>query len=738
MGNPADVPSQTTSSLTPHMIIKNENSYVQGYICSAQSPDVTPVFKKTRETAGLPRPIFTAQTGHIDYDHFSAALAPRAGDLDPRNSTFTEVTQNKHLTGPLAPSNNNRRHHDLVTQRSADVTATRDVELETPQPDLGEDVFDVLDHTTQQTMMVAHTCGPTPREYSSTLDQFWPVISGEYWLNYKKYASIYAATRSTAVPNFLATRERVPSDLNIETWKKYLTEHHDYGLLDLLTYGFPSNYSAIGPPTATYRNHKEKQDYSDHIKEYVDKERRLGALLGPFPVPPFSPWFQCSPMMTREKTNSPQRRIIVDMSHPKGRSVNSGIPRREYLGHPHTYTLPAVSDIGDRLCQLGSGAYLWSIDVSRAYRQLRTDPLSAALFGITHNGGFYVDTALPFGCRSSGAACVRVTQAICDFMRTEGFHVTVYVDDFIGVESTYERALEAYTRIIDLCKELGFHLATQKCISPTLEIIWLGFLISSPEMIISIPNKKLTDLLEECDRWLKKPSVSRRSLQSLTGKLVHISSCIKPARKFISRILHAISTSHPSAQAPIDPEMIKDIQWFRAYAAASNGVSLLPPKASPRYIIECDSCMSGAGAYSKHWYFAEQYSLEFRQDFPNIHALEAANLVEAVYTLAPPSLAGATICVNTDNQASAIALETGRCRDRYLAMCARELWLIAALRNYTIVIAHKPGKELILADALSRAHLSHQAAVVARDMCMKLGLRRKRVTHSLSRFEPGL
>ena len=92
------------------------------------------------------------------------------------------------------------------------------------------------------------------------------------------------------------------------------------------------------------------------------------------------------------------------------------------------------------------------------------------------------------------------------------------------------------------------------------------------------------------------------------------------------------------------------------------------------------------------------------------------------------------ITVNTDNMASACALESGRCSDPALGMCARELWLMAALDSCSISIHHKPGAHLVLADALSRAHLSQKAAALAAEQCTHLGLKRIRTRHSANRF----
>ena len=82
------------------------------------------------------------------------------------------------------------------------------------------------------------------------------------------------------------------------------------------------------------------------------------------------------------KVHAGKHRIIVDLSFPPGASVNFGILRRECLGAPHSYSLPSVADLARHLIEQGQGAYIWSADVLRAYRQLRSDPLALPLFGI--------------------------------------------------------------------------------------------------------------------------------------------------------------------------------------------------------------------------------------------------------------------------------------------------------------------------------------------------------------------
>ena len=93
--------------------------------------------------------------------------------------------------------------------------------------------------------------------------------------------------------------------------------------VDHIDFGCPLNYSAALAPTPTFTNHREDPAYAHHV---VETELRKGVLLGPLDVPPFTLWAQCSPILTRPKS-TPRKRLSL----PPGTSVNSGIPRREYL-----------------------------------------------------------------------------------------------------------------------------------------------------------------------------------------------------------------------------------------------------------------------------------------------------------------------------------------------------------------------------------------------------------------------
>ena len=106
----------------------------------------------------------------------------------------------------------------------------------------------------------------------------------------------------------------------------------DKDLVDLLDYGWPLDYTSTQIPVPTYENHSKDEDDVIHIETFIAKKLNHSAMFGPFESAPFKPWLQCSPIMTRPKKNSLDKRIIIDLSFPRGRSVSVSIVKGFYLG----------------------------------------------------------------------------------------------------------------------------------------------------------------------------------------------------------------------------------------------------------------------------------------------------------------------------------------------------------------------------------------------------------------------
>ena len=516
--------------------------------------------------------------------------------------------------------------------------------------------------------------------------------------------TIYCAVCKTGLPNYMAAKVPVPSDLKCDTWDQLLVHYEDSHITQFLRYGWPSSYTADAPPTSATHNHPSALAHPSDIDRFLEKELSKQALLGPFPDPPFSPWTQVSPLMTVPKKDSAKKRVIIDLSYPHGASVNDGVAKNCFQGQEMSYTLPSAADLSSLILSRGPGCFMWKADLERAYRQLRSDPLDYPLMGIRHKGLTYIDVCPSFGCRGSAAAQQRVAKAVCFLMHNKGHSCLAYVDDFCGVASTFSESLKSFTDFEALCSSLGLKLSPEKTTFPALSLEWLGFKFDAIQMSVTIPESKLQEVRELASTWLYKKTATKRELQVLAGRLLHISHCVLPARKFMARILALLRAAPPTGSIEIDCEARRDVKWFVDFAAESNGRLLITPTL-PEIVIECDACLEGAGGFSDTHFYNLRFPPKETQN-RHISQLEAINIVTAVNTLIPTDTTHHHVRVVTDNSASVYALNTGRTRDYVLAACSRELWLVAATQGLTITIDHAPGITLVLADALSRRHES--------------------------------
>lgn len=187
-----------------------------------------------------------------------------------------------------------------------------------------------------------------------------------------------------------------------------------------LRYGWPVGFNGHAPPESVYHNHPSGVQFDAQVKDFIHTKLNHSAIIGPFQDDPFTPATRRSPIMSRPKKDSAKRRIIIDLTFPEGKGVNSGIDIHSVLGRDISYSLPSVWDLTEHIKTLGPQSWIWIADLQRAYRQLRVDPIDTPLLGLQVDGGVYLDLCPSFGCRSSSAACQRTSNAVVYIMRRAG------------------------------------------------------------------------------------------------------------------------------------------------------------------------------------------------------------------------------------------------------------------------------------------------------------------------------
>ena len=217
-------------------------------------------------------------------------------------------------------------------------------------------------------------------------------------------------------------------DIDIDRFEQLLRSHPNQPLVayivDGLRNGFDIGYT--GPFTDTLpKNLKSADQNKQHIQKAINKEISRGHTAGPFPTPPF-PINHISPLGAAPKPDG-SIRLIMDLSQPRGNSVNDFISKDEFPCH---YT--PFDEATRLIMQMGPGCFLTKVDIKHAYRILPVRPEDWPLLVYCWEGQFCVDLKLPFGGRSSASIFTDFADLICWIITDKYLLIVIhYSDDYL-------------------------------------------------------------------------------------------------------------------------------------------------------------------------------------------------------------------------------------------------------------------------------------------------------------------
>ena len=544
-----------------------------------------------------------------------------------------------------------------------------------------------------------------------------------------KDIALHEAVWDNEYPNRWGAKIPVESRWNTDRFEEMLQGYEDMEVVEWLKYGWPSGRLPTGKELVTScKNHKGATDYPEALHSYISKEQRHSVVMGPYDKIPFRSKVGISPLSTRPKKNTQDRRVILDLSFPPGESVNDGMLKDNYLGFQAKLTFPGVDDYAFRIFSLGQGCMMFKIDLSRYFRQLPLDPGDYSLIGYIIDGKLYFDKVLPMGMRTAPYIAQRVTNAIAFIHRRMTFFLLNYVDDFVGAENR-DKIWASYRALSSLLEELRVDTSQDKIVPPTTRLEFLGIIFDSTTMTMKISEEKMEEIRAELDTWLYKTRSNRKEVESLIGKLQFISKCIKAGRVFISRLIHWLRGMDRKSKYSIPLEARKDIAWWARCATHYNGISLIWLHKDPKVdgTIATGACLTGYGGTIGNKYFRARFPKELCGQ--NIAYLEILAVMVAL-KLWGQQFTGKYFWIHVDNEAVATVLNTGASRNSKLQDVLREIALLAARHQFVIKAQHIMGVLNRVPDWLSRWG-EPQAKKQFRQHAQDRGLTRVRVQPQL-------
>jgi hypothetical protein len=405
------------------------------------------------------------------------------------------------------------------------------------------------------------------------------------------------------------------------------------------------------------------------------------------------------------KQNSPDVRVIHDCSRPVGSAVNDFASSEKVK----------YQSVDEAVRMSTQNCYYAKVDLKNAYRSVKVKPSNTEFTGFKWqfegdpHFTYLMDKRLPFGAKRSPMIFHRLTQSVRRIMANKGFDgIVVYLDDFLIVSETKEGCRQAFSTLLSLLRQLGFHINWKKVVDPTHCITFLGIKLDSIRRTTELPSDKLTEFHDLITDFSKRKRASKKNLQSLAGKLNWACQVVRGGRTYLRRVLDTInSLKKPCHKAKLSADFHADIQWWLQFLLVFNGKCMFPEHVSVGH-VQVDACNIGSGvAFKGDWHYTN-----WESDWPEAQNLHINHKETLSFLIAARrwglQWANSTIFIHTDSQCAMAMINKGTTRNALVMKCLRELFWLSAIFNFQVKAVFIPGIKNDIPDAISRLHQKGQ------------------------------
>ena len=494
------------------------------------------------------------------------------------------------------------------------------------------------------------------------------------------------------------------SPIHLPLLSYYLGSHPDQDfarfILQGLGEGFHIGYSSSSILSRhSVRNHPSSSANRIVISDYISQEVATGRMVGPL-VSPLQQSVHCSPIgLVPKGRNTGKWRMIVDLSHPSGRSVNDGIAPA--FCSP---SYPSVADAVQFIRMLGPGTLLLKVDLRSAYRIVPVHPLDRHLLGICWEDQVYIDQALPFGLRSAPILFTAVADALAWALMRAGITIQMhYLDDFLFFfPPSSGSGIALLSQVMGVFNTLGVPVAEDKIEGPATVVTFLGIQIDTSRFELRLTEEKVQFVNGLVRSWIRRRSGRSREFDSLLGHLSHAATVIRQGRVFLRHLYNIQAESRsPYHYVHVDVEARADLLWWDHFLQHWNGAMFFRQSPVPTEHVFTDASGSiGAGGFWKPRYC-------FQLQWPNSWSDVDIVVKELVPVVIAAALWGrhwyrAHVCFHIDNEAVVGIIQRQSGRSSVIQHLLRCFYFYSALFQFTYTAVHISGESNTAADALSR------------------------------------
>ena len=520
--------------------------------------------------------------------------------------------------------------------------------------------------------------------------------------------------------------ETIATPVNWKVLNDLLVES-DYPIKEriFIVNGFKNGFSLgyRGPKNVKIKSPNLKLNVGDEIELWnkVMKEVKEKRYVGPFQESkiPFKNYIQ-SPIGLVPKDGGKSTRLIFHLSYPKkpnSSSVNTNVPK-----HLCSVSYPDFAEAIKLCMDAGHFCYISRSDMKSAFRQLGISKrywrylLLKARSPLDGKYYFFYDKATPFGGAISCSNFQRFSNCVAHIVTFKtGKKLVNYLDDYLFVALLKLVCNWQMDQFMHICSLINFPISIEKTFWASTCIIFLGFMINSETMTVSVPCDKLTkakNMIEYILNQKKRPiKIKVLQLQKICGFLNFIGRAIIPGRAFTRRLYSKLTDKLKAHHhIRVDSEMQADLaMWLRFVqhpAAFSRPFmdysSMLLAEEMDFYVDASKNKLLGFGGYSDRDWMQCAWSRTFiLQCNPSIAYLELFAMTAAILAWAY-KYQNHRLIVYTDNEGVEAMINNNSSKCKNCMILIRLIVMHSLVHNVRFFARHVSSSRNGIADSLSR------------------------------------
>lgn len=348
--------------------------------------------------------------------------------------------------------------------------------------------------------------------------------------------------------------------------------------------------------------------------------------------------------------------------------------------------------------------FMASIDLKDAYFTFPIAKSYRKFLKFRWNNKLWRFVGLPMGISCAPRIFTKLIAPIYAFLRKEGLQGFPYLDDSFVFGFSFAECQKSIDLLAWQLINLGFKVNVDKSeLVPAQQVKFLGFIIDSVNMTVSLPEKKILNVLDICQNALQSDKLTIREVLHMVGTLNSYGVAVQYGDNHFKEIEHEQIKALKSSKGDFDVSMrisklaCQDFQWWEDNVRDSfKHIRIDNPVGS----LFADASNLGWGAC----FLTRKAQSEWTETEQNLH-INAKELLAIKYGLQilVADIESCTIHVVSDNTTAVAHInKMGGVRSTDCRQIAFDIWQWCENRDIWLYATHIPGVHNEIADSLSR------------------------------------